>query len=140
VVEFITETKYKTFLRLAEEEEKSLLRNNSYVVLIGPVPKWKSVNLKRYDRFAEILLPDKVLMADFKMEKLKGLNSEKAWNLVKFETRYRRQLLQSESIGVMRAIKKAARGKTLIYVYPNIYGDCPFYKILDGLLQGPIGD
>jgi len=113
---------------------------------------------KKIDIDARRLYPNDDLMKEFLEEEkkfhfiLEGTSTgrvigslEKAFNLTRFESRYRRQILSdSESISLIRRIKKANQdskswpmGITIISEWPDRY---PIMFVLQSLINSSIGD
>lgn len=139
---FLTVKEYRRRLKGLSKKDKKEFRSRYYVILLGfPHPLHWGMN--NYDGFTSELLPSNEMTHDFKVEE-ERLGSDRAWNLTRLESRYRRQILNSDvasiCIGLIRHIKKESKGKQVIYVFSEVYRSCPFWTILDEFVRGAIGD
>lgn len=115
-----------------------------YVVfLTDKRPRFNWHGLKgKVNEVNKILYPEKDLMKEFVTEAGK-VGSVLAWKLVKFENRYRINLLRKpEAISEIRRLKEEwkSKGHELVFVTKSSITFCPFPIVLDDLIHSSIGD
>lgn len=106
---------------------------------------------KKIDIDARRLYPNKGLIVEFILEeaRFRGANDvrsmEKAFNLTRFDARYRKQILSdSESITLIRSIKKEHQANSWSLGQVCIVTDwparLPILVVLESLIESTIGD
>jgi len=108
-------------IKTASLREINKLPKTTYKVLITRYfPFWFKGLKKKIDEWLPILAPSKDLLKDFKEEMKRVKNPKSAWIIVKYESRFRRQILHnSKALEEMRRLKRISRqlkGKRVVYL------------------------
>ena len=108
-------------VKTASIREIDKLSKTSYKVLImRRYPFWMKGLKKKINEYLPILSPSEQLLTDY-LKELKRVNNPKiAWNLVQYDSRFRRQILRdSNALAEMRRIKRISKelnGKRVVYL------------------------
>jgi len=108
-------------IKTASLREINKLSKSSYKVLIMRYyPFWFKNLKKKIDEYLPILSPNHQLLAEYREELKRTKDPRLAWNIVKYDKRFRMQILHdSEALGELRRIKrksKELKGKRIVYL------------------------
>jgi len=108
-------------IKTASLREIDKLSKTAYKILITRTyPFWHKDLNKKIDEWLPILAPSKQLLKDYKEELKRTKDPRIAWSIVKYDKRFRREILRSsEALGEMRRLKRISRqlkGKRVVYL------------------------
>lgn len=122
-------------------ELRNLPKESYKVIVMRFFPWWIKGVKRRYNLNAPVLAPSRELLQEFNKER-KKIGTARAWVLVRYEERFRRELLrQPKALDLMRKLKQIAKERDVVLICKELTDEyCHRRIVREIMINYDLGD